>query len=243
MSWRVTLMILKIRNLNSGYGNVRVLWDVNLEINYRQKIALVGSNGGGKSTLLKTIAGLLKPLSGEIVFDNQDITNMQSQDIVSRGISLIPEGYKLFSGMTVKENLYLGAYNIKNNKFINKQIELVYEIFPELKHMKNKIAGTMSGGQQQMCSIGRGLMSNPKLLLIDELSLGLAPVLVESLVTKINEVHQKTNMSLLLVDQDLHTAFSVAESGFVIETGRITLSGSQKDLLNNPKIIESYLGL
>jgi branched-chain amino acid transport system ATP-binding protein len=236
-------MLLKVQNLNGGYGNIKVLWDVNIEVDYRQKIALVGSNGGGKSTLLKTIAGLLKPLSGEIIFEGENITNEQSQDVVSRGISLVPEGYKLFNGMTVKENLYLGSYKIKDPKFIKNQIELVFEIFPELKKMQNSLAGTMSGGQQQMCSIGRGLMANPKLLLIDELSLGLAPVLVESLVAKINELHQKTNMSIILVDQDLHTAFSVANYGFVIETGKITLSGSHTELINNPKIVESYLGI
>ncbi len=236
-------MLLNVKNLNSGYGNIKVLWDINIDVDHKQKIALVGSNGGGKSTLLKTIAGLIKPFSGSIFFKGENIAHKQSQEIVSKGISLVPEGYKLFSGMTVRENLFLGAYNIKDKDYIKKQMEMVLEIFPELSNMQNSLAGTMSGGQQQMCSIGRGLMSNPHLLLIDELSLGLAPVLVETLVEKINELHKKTEMAIILVDQDLHTAFSVADFGFVIENGKIFFSGNSTDLLHNPKIIDAYLGI
>ena len=159
------------------------------------------------------------------------------------GLASFPEGYKLFSGMTVYENLFLGAYKIKNKKMIADQMERVYEIFPELENRQHQLAGTLSGGEQQMCSIGRGLMSNPKLLLIDELSLGLAPLLVELLIKKINEIHQKTGMSILLVDQDVETAFSIADYGYVIESGHVTLSGKAKELLENPVIVSSYLGL
>jgi len=236
-------MALEIAGLYAGYNEINILWDIHLTVKEGKCVALVGSNGGGKSTLLKTIAGLVKPSRGNIHFDGADITNLKSPQIVKHGISLIPEGYKLFRGMTVHENLLLGAYQIKDRKLILDQIEKIYEIFPEMKERQKQLAGTMSGGQQQMCSIGRGLMSNPKLLLIDELSLGLAPLLVELLVKKINEIHKKTNMSILLVEQDVETAFSIADYGYVIESGHVTLQGKAKDLLENPTIVSSYLGL
>jgi branched-chain amino acid transport system ATP-binding protein len=236
-------MALEISGLYAGYNEINIFWDVNLQVEQGKCVALVGSNGGGKSTLLKAIAGLLKTSQGSIRFDGADITNLKTPEIVRKGINLIPEGFKLFRGMTVNENLLLGAYQINDRKEVMSQMEKVYEIFPELKERRTQLTGTMSGGQQQMCSIGRGLMSNPKLLLIDELSLGLAPLLVELLVCKINEIHKKTNMSILLVEQDVETAFSIADYGYVIESGRITLQGKAKDLLENPTIVSSYLGL
>ena len=236
-------MLLSVRDIYAGYNKVNVLWGINLDVEVGQKVALVGSNGGGKSTLLKTISGVLKPQKGTILFDGTEITPLKTPEIVLRGISLIPEGYKLFSGMTVHENLLLGAYQIGEPQRVKDQIERIYTIFPELSLRKNQLAGTLSGGQQQMCSIGRGLMANPKLLLIDELSLGLAPLLVETLVGKINEIHGATRMSIILVEQDVETAFSIADFGYVIETGRVTLYGSAKEVLENPKIVESYLGV
>ena len=236
-------MLLSVRDVHAGYNKVNVLWGINLDVDIGQKVALVGSNGGGKSTLLKTISGILKPQKGSIVFDGSDITHLKTPEIVVRGISLIPEGYKLFSGMTVHENLLLGAYQTKDHQGVKDQIGRVYEIFPELLMRRNQLAGTLSGGQQQMCSIGRGLMSNPKLLLIDELSLGLAPLLVETLVGKINEIHRATRMSIILVEQDVETAFSIADVGYVIETGRVALYGKAKEVLEDPKIVESYLGV
>jgi branched-chain amino acid transport system ATP-binding protein len=236
-------MLLSVRDVHAGYNKVNVLWGINLDVDIGQKVALVGSNGGGKSTLLKTISGVLKPQKGSIVFDGSDITHLKTPEIVVRGISLIPEGYKLFSGMTVHENLLLGAYQTKNHQGVKDQIGRVYEIFRELLMRRNQLAGTLSGGQQQMCSIGRGLMSNPKLLLIDELSLGLAPLLVETLVGKINEIHRATRMSIILVEQDVETAFSIADVGYVIETGRVVLHGKAKEVLEDPKIVESYLGV
>jgi len=236
-------MLLSVRDVHAGYNKVNVLWGINLDVDIGQKVALVGSNGGGKSTLLKTISGILKPQKGSIVFDGSDITHLKTPEIVVRGISLIPEGYKLFSGMTVHENLLLGAYQTKDHQDVKDQIGRVYEIFQELSMRKNQLAGTLSGGQQQMCSIGRGLMSNPKLLLIDELSLGLAPLLVETLVGKINEIQRATQMSIILVEQDVETAFSIADVGYVIETGRVTLYGRAKEVLEDPNIVESYLGM
>lgn len=236
-------MLLSVRDVHAGYSKVNVLWGITLEVDVGQKVALVGSNGGGKSTLLKTISGVLKPKKGTVVFDGLDITYLKTPEIVSRGISLIPEGYKLFSGMTVHENLLLGAYQTKEGEAAKSQMERVYGIFPELRMRKKQLAGTLSGGQQQMCSIGRGLMSNPKLLLIDELSLGLAPLLVETLVSKINEIHKTTRMSIILVEQDVETAFSIADFGYVIETGRVTLCGGAKEVLEDPKIMQSYLGV
>jgi ABC-type branched-subunit amino acid transport system ATPase component len=236
-------MLLSVKNLHSGYSKINVLWGIDLEMDGGQKIALVGSNGGGKSTLLKTISGILKPRQGTIHFDGFDITHRKPSEVVARGISLIPEGYKLFSGMTIHENLYLGAYQVKNPQVVKGQMAQVYDIFPELQSRKNQLAGTLSGGQQQMCSIARGLMSCPKLLLIDELSLGLAPLLVDSLIVKIKEIHRATRMSILLVEQDVETAFSIADYGYVIETGKVVLSGTAKEILENPMIISSYLGV
>jgi branched-chain amino acid transport system ATP-binding protein len=236
-------MTLEIQGLYVGYEKINILWNIELKVAEGKSVALVGSNGGGKSTLLRTIAGLLKPSQGRIQFNGTDTTNLKYSEIVQLGISRIPEGYKLFKGMTVQENLFLGAYRVKDKKVIAAQMEKVFEIFPELKEMRNQLAGTMSGGQQQMCSIGRGLMSNPKLLLIDELSLGLAPLLVELLVKKIKEIHQKTGMSILLVEQDVETAFSIADYGYVIESGHVTLSGEAKELLGNPVMVSSYLGV
>jgi branched-chain amino acid transport system ATP-binding protein len=236
-------LLLSTKDLYSGYRKTNILWGIDLEVEVNQKVALVGSNGGGKSTLLKTISGILSPHRGTIHFEGLDITHLKTPEIIVRGISLIPEGYKLFSGMTVQENLYLGAYHVKGKKAIMDQMEKVFNIFPELKDRKNQLAGTLSGGEQQMCSIGRGLMSNPKLLLVDELSLGLAPLLVESLVEKINEIHRATQMGILLVEQNLNTAFSIADYGYVIETGRITLNGKAKEILGNPNVVSSYLGV
>lgn len=236
-------MLLTVEDLYSGYSKMNILWGINLKMESGEKVALVGSNGGGKSTLLKTIAGILKPHKGTLTFEGMDITPLKSPEIVFRGISLIPEGYKLFSGMTVQENLYMGAYQVRAEKEISYQMERVYGIFPELEARKNQLAGTLSGGQQQMCSIGRGLMSKPKLLLIDELSLGLAPLLVESLVRKINDIHEESKLSIILVEQDVETAFSIADYGYVIETGKIILQGKAKEILENPAIVGSYLGV
>jgi branched-chain amino acid transport system ATP-binding protein len=236
-------MTLEIKNLYAGYEDLNILWDITITVEKGQRVSLVGSNGGGKSTLLKTVAGLLRPSKGEIQFNGSGIGGLKSSEIVRRGISLIPEGYKLFTGMTVHENLLLGAYLERDRKKKNDQVEKVYQIFPELQKRQSQLAGTMSGGEQQMCSIGRGLMSSPQLLLIDELSLGLAPLLVEVLIEKINEIHLRTNMSVLLVEQDVESAFSIADYGYVLESGKITLSGDPKELLENPVIMTSYLGV
>lgn len=236
-------MALEVTGLQAGYNKVNILWGVDLTVNDGQCVALVGSNGAGKSTLLKVIAGLLPPSQGTITFNGLATAGLRSPRLVELGISVVPEGYKLFRGMTVEENLRLGAYRIKDTTSIHQRLEEVYEVFPELNERRNQLAGTMSGDQQQMCSIGRGLMAYPKLLMIDELSLGLAPKLVEFLVEKIVEIRQKTNMSILLVEQDVEIAFSIADYGYVIESGRMTLEGNPKELLANPLIISSYLGL
>ena len=236
-------MALEINDISAGYEGLHVLWNINIRVDKGQRVSLVGSNGGGKSTLLKTVAGLLKPFQGRIILDGFEITGLKPSQIVKRGICLIPEGYKLFTGMTVQENLIMGAYLEKDKKVVMSQIERIYDIFPELQKMQHQLAGTMSGGEQQMCSIGRALMSSPQVLLIDELSLGLAPILVEMLIEKIKDIHERTNMSLLLVEQDVETAFSIADFGYVLESGKITLSGDPKELIENPVIVKSYLGL
>jgi branched-chain amino acid transport system ATP-binding protein len=236
-------MGLRITDLRSGYGGVNILWGINVLVDEGQCVALVGSNGAGKSTLLKTIAGLLSPAGGKIVFDGTTISGLKSSRIVEYGISMVPEGYKLFRGMTVEENLRLGAYKIKEKDRIEKRLAEVYEIFPELRERRRRLAGNMSGGQQQMCSIGRGLMAYPKLLMVDELSLGLAPMLVELLVEKIIQIREKTKMSVLLVEQDVEIALSIADYGYVIESGKVVLEGDPAELLKNQSMISSYLGL
>ena len=236
-------MALVIKNLNSGYKTINILWGINLKVEDGQCVALVGSNGAGKSTILKSILGLVTPTAGSIKFGGEDLIGKKTSAIVGMGIGLVPEGYKLFRGMTVEENLLMGAYQVREQERVIKRLEEIYDIFPELKERKQQLTGTMSGGQQQMCSIGRGLMGYPNLLMIDELSLGLAPKLVEILIDKIIAIRERTNMSIILVEQDVETAFSIADYGYVIESGRVSMHGDPKNLIDDPFIISSYLGI
>jgi branched-chain amino acid transport system ATP-binding protein len=236
-------MLLESRSLNIGYGDIQVLWDIHLRIDEGEIVALAGSNGAGKTTLLKGLIGILKPISGEILFENKNISALRPYQRVPLGISLIPEGRELFYWMEVEENILMGAYTRLDSNGVQKDLEWIYDLFPILKERKHQQAGTLSGGEQQMCAIARGLMANPKLLLLDELSLGLAPVMLDRLVHAIREIHRLRKISIFLVEQDVQTAFELASRGYVIETGKIVAADTSKNLLSDNRIREAYLGI
>ena len=231
------MKLLEVRDLNAGYGRVQVLWDVDLAVEPQQIVALVGANGAGKTTLLRAISGMIPTRSGSITLQGREITGASIESIVDLGIAHVPEGRRLFSGLTVRENLLLGGW--RNN---NRDLGRVFELFPVLGERLNQIASTMSGGEQQMCAIARGLMSRPAVLLIDELSLGLAPTLVDEIVGRLPDI-AASGTAVLLVEQDIDVALTVSEFGYVLETGRITKSGPSSSLLTDPTIQEAYLGL
>ncbi|MCJ7746405.1 MAG: ABC transporter ATP-binding protein [Desulfobacterales bacterium] len=236
-------MILETHQLNLGYGDIQILWDINVRIGEREIVALAGSNGAGKSTLLKGIIGILKPMSGEIRFQKRDISWLPPSERVPLGISLIPEGRELFYWMTVEENILMGAYSRKDTSGVKNDLKWIFNLFPILEERKHQQAVTLSGGEQQMCAIARGLLSSPRLLLLDELSLGLAPVMVDRLVQAIREIHQSREISIFLVEQDVQTGFELASRGYIIETGRIVAEDSSQNLLNDNRIREAYLGI
>ncbi|MGC8838018.1 MAG: ABC transporter ATP-binding protein [Anaerolineae bacterium] len=233
--------MLEVSGLRAGYGEINVLWDVDLHVDPGEAVALVGSNGAGKTTLLMTLAGLIKARSGRIVFQGEDITALSAPERVRRGLALVPEGRQLFQGLTVEENLKLGAYARRDGK-IQESLEQVYALFPEVAERRRQLAGTLSGGEQQMCAIARGLMSAPKMLLIDELSLGLAPVVVDRLKRAIADI-RKAGVTLLVVEQDVQTALEIASRAYVMETGRIVQEGPSEVLLADPRIKAAYIGL
>jgi branched-chain amino acid transport system ATP-binding protein len=236
-------MLLEIRTLEAGYGDIKILWGVDIEIDRGELVALVGCNGAGKTTLLRTISGLLNASSGRITFDGNDITNKNPSEIVGMGISLVPEGRNLFTGLTVKSNIMLGAYLRRNRERIKEDYQRMLNLFPELLERESYQAGLLSGGEQQMLSIARALMANPKLLLIDEMSAGLAPVVVERLVNLVVDVYRESEVSILLVEQDVALALDLANRGYVMERGRIIKMGEAKDLLADGMIREAYLGI
>jgi len=234
--------VLEIRGLNAGYGEVQILRGVSLSVGAGQIVTLVGSNGAGKSTLLNTMCGILRPTAGSVRLEGTDITGWSSETIVARGITQVPEGRRLFPLMSVRENLLMGAYRRRDRVGIQRDLEWVYGLFPILKERQGQRAGSLSGGEQQMCAIARGLMARPKLLVLDELSLGLAPIIVDVLVDVINKIHQE-GTTIFLVEQDVATAFELAATGYVLENGRIVLSGPTAELKANPHVKKAYLGL
>lgn len=236
-------MLLEVKNLNVAYGDVQVLWDINLEVEEGKIVALVGSNGAGKSTLLRTLSGLIKPISGEIIFDGKPIHGLNSNEIVNMGIIHVPEGRRLFPDMTVEENLLMGAYRRGKDPDIEKDLhEMIYPIFPRLHERRNQKAGSLSGGEQQMVAMARGLMARPKVLLIDEMSLGLAPLIVDDLIDIVKKIHQE-GTTIFLVEQDVYLALSNSHYGYVLATGRLVMEGPSKELLENKEIKEVYLGM
>ncbi len=236
-------MLLETRSLDIGYGDVQVLWDIRLQIQEGEVVALAGSNGAGKTTLLRGIIGVLKPLAGEILFEGKNVSSLRPYERVPLGISLVPEGRELFYWMGVEENILMGAYARPGSSGIQKDLEWIYNLFPILMERRRQQAGTLSGGEQQMCAIARGLMADPKLLLLDELSLGLAPVMVDRLVQAIREIHRLRKISIFLVEQDVQIAFELASRGYVIETGKIVAADTSENLLHDNRIREAYLGI
>jgi branched-chain amino acid transport system ATP-binding protein len=234
--------LLTIEGLSAGYGDVRVLWDVSLTVEAGAITCIVGSNGAGKTTLLRTISGLVPATSGRITFAGEDITALDADQVLARGIAHVPEGRRLFRGLNVRDNLLLGAYLRRDEAEIREDLDYVFTLFPILRERQKQDAITLSGGEQQMCAIGRGIMSRPKLLMIDELSLGLAPRLVERLGEALTEIN-RNGLTILLVEQDVMTAFEIARYGLIIETGRVGLRGTTAMLADDPGIRQAYLGL
>ena len=229
--------MLEVSGVSAGYGRAEVLWDIDLTVKEREIVALVGPNGAGKTTLLRALSGMVAPTAGSITFRGTTVQGRSIEQIVDLGISHVPEGRRLFPGLTVRDNLRLGGWRVKNT-----DIDRVVEMFPRLGERLGQVAGSMSGGEQQMCAIGRGLMSQPELMMIDELSLGLAPVVVEEIAERLPDI-VADGTSILLVEQDVDTALTVAERAYVLETGRIALSGRAGELLADPRVQESYLGI
>lgn len=233
--------MLKIEDINVFYGNIHALKGVSLDINEGEIVTLIGANGAGKSTLLKTISGLLKPKNGNILFEGQPISGKVAQAIVKQGLSHVPEGRRVFANMSVEENLELGAYLRKDKQGIKDDFEKVYNLFPRLLERRKQMSGTLSGGEQQMLAMGRALMARPKLLLLDEPSMGLAPLLVKTIFRIIEEIN-KSGTTILLVEQNANMALSIADRAYVIETGKIVLSGSSDELNQSDQIRMAYLG-
>ena len=238
---------LTVNNIDGGYGSVRVLHGLSITVNSGETVVLLGSNGNGKSTLLKCITGLIKPDRGEIIlnFDGEktDLVGKTPEEVVTAGISMVPEGRRLFPALTVEENLYLGAYRKFARKKINENLDFVYEIFPRLKERRNQLAGSMSGGEQQMVAVARGIMSDPAILLIDEPSVGLAPNLVSHMIEKIRELKEKKNLTVLMAEQNFNQAIKIADRGYIIVHGEIEFAAnSAQELADNEMIKQYYLG-
>ncbi len=233
--------MLRVENVEVYYGVIKAIKGVSFEVNKGEIIALIGSNGAGKTTMLHTITGLISPKSGSIYLDGKDITKVPAHKIVAMGMAHVPEGRRIFQQLTVYENLKLGAFILKDKKQIEKNLKYVYEHFPRLKERKNQIAGTLSGGEQQMLAMGRALMSNPEIILMDEPSMGLSPILVSEIFQIIKEV-SADGTTVLLVEQNAKKALSIADRAYVLETGNIVLSGDAKELMNDENIKKAYLG-
>jgi branched-chain amino acid transport system ATP-binding protein len=242
VSPEATHAILSVEQLGAGYGDIQVLFDVTFSVREREILAILGSNGAGKTTLLRTISGLLIPRRGTIKFCECQIGGCNSDEIVKLGISQAPEGRRVFAGLTVEENLKLGAFRRASNTTpVPQRLDRIYSYFPRLRERRKQLAGTMSGGEQQMCAIGRALMAQPKLLIIDELSLGLAPLIVEELLGVLNEVHH-TGTTVMLVEQDVSVALGFSDRAIVLQAGKVVLQGQSAELVKNENIIRSYLG-
>ncbi len=234
--------MLEIRNLNINYGAIKAVKGIDIKVETGEIVALIGANGAGKSTTLKCISGLIKPASGSIKFFDKEIKNLSPDKIVEHGISHVPEGRLIFSNLTVQENLLMGAYTRKDRQEIGNEFELVFELFPRLKERIKQPGGTLSGGEQQMLAISRAIMSKPKLLLLDEPSLGIAPKLVTQIFDKIVALNKDNGITILLVEQNANYSLSVSSYAYVLETGNIYTEGRSEDLLKNEKIRKAYLG-
>jgi len=236
------MSMLKVENLSVHYGMIQAVRDVSFEVNEGEVVSLIGANGAGKTSILRTISGLVRPSAGKIEFLGQEIQKVPAQKIVAAGLSQVPEGRHVFPGLTVMENLEMGAYTRNDVEQIKKDMEHMFSLFPRLAERKKQLAGTMSGGEQQMLAMARALMSNPSLLLLDEPSMGLAPLLVQEIFNIIEKINKEENVTVLLVEQNANMALSIADRGYVLETGKIILEGTGKELLTNPEIKKAYLG-
>lgn len=234
--------MLEIKNLVVKYGGIVALNGIDMKVPDGKIVTLVGANGAGKSTTLRTITNLVTPVSGSITYNDKELTKMSTRDIVKEGITLVPEGRHVFDDMTVDENLRIGAYLRKDNADIKKEIEYIHEIFPILKERSKQLSGTLSGGEQQMLAVGRALMSKPKVLMMDEPSLGLAPLVVKDIFEIIKRVNKEQGMTVLLIEQNANAALKIADYGYVMETGNIGLEGTGDELLANERVKELYLG-
>lgn len=234
--------MLTVENLYVNYGNLQILHDVSLHIDEGELVSLVGANGAGKTTLLRTVSGLKMPVSGKVLFNNVDITFLDAPHTLGHGLVLIPEGRKLFDQLTVKENLELGSYSKRSKLRKKENLEYVFTMLPDLKIKEKEVAGNLSGGQQQMLAIGRGLMSDPQLLILDEPSIGLSPVLTDTMFDIIKKIKQD-GVTILLVEQNVEYSLSIADRGYVLEQGRITMQGKAQDLLKDKNLKRAYLGL
>ncbi|NLV88418.1 MAG: ABC transporter ATP-binding protein [Tissierellia bacterium] len=233
--------MLKVTNLHVSYGGIKALRGININIEENKIVTLIGANGAGKSSTLRAIMNLVKKDQGRVEYDGEDLTNLKTMDIVKKGIALSPEGRRVFANLTVEENLILGAYTREDRGEIKKDMEKVYALFPRLKERSWQKAGTLSGGEQQMLAVGRALMVRPKVLMLDEPSLGLAPLLVKDIFDIIKEIHSQGN-TILLVEQNAKKALEIADYGYVLETGELVLEGPGQELLNNERVKEAYLG-
>ena len=234
-------MMLKVDNLQVYYGAIHALQGVSFHLEEGEIVALIGANGAGKSTVLNTVSGILRPRAGSVTFEGQDIHTTPPQEIVRKGVIQVPEGRKIFSRMTVTENLEMGAYTHTDRATISRDMEAVFARFSRLRERRNQLGGTLSGGEQQMLAIGRGLMAHPKLLLLDEPSMGLSPILVEQIFDIIQDINEQ-GTSILLVEQNAQMALAIADRAYVLETGKITMRGTGDDLLKDPSVIKAYLG-
>jgi branched-chain amino acid transport system ATP-binding protein len=234
-------MLLEVKELNVYYGAIHALQGISFSVDEGEIVTLIGANGAGKSTTLKTVSGLLRPRRGSIRFDGRDMVSLAAEEIVTRGVVHVPEGRKIFAPLTVLENLQMGAYTRKDKAEIERSMQRVFTSFPRLRERLSQLGGTLSGGEQQMLAVARGLMARPRLLLLDEPSMGLAPILVEEIFEIIREINRQ-GTTILLVEQNANMALQVANRGYVLETGRIALEGKAGDLLHNPQVIQAYLG-
>ncbi len=232
-------VILSIKDLQVSYGGIEAVKGVSFDVHEGEIVTLIGANGAGKSSTLRSIVGLVRPRAGQIVFDGEDITGQDTTNIVKKGITLVPEGRRIFPDLTVLENLKVGAYMRRDR--LDEDIEWVYSLFPRLRERSWQAGGTLSGGEQQMLAVGRALMSRPKLLMMDEPSLGLAPIIVRDIFSIINEI-RKRGVTILLIEQNANMALQTADTGYVLETGRITISGTGAELLSNEAVQAAYLG-
>ncbi len=236
------MSFLKVENINVSYGDIQVLFDVSLYVEKGEVVSIIGANGAGKTTTLKTISGLLHPLSGSITFENEQINKLEPEKIVERGIIHVPEGRRLFPFMSVEENLEMGSYNSRAYEQRFETMQEVFKLFPRLKERRKQMAGTLSGGERQMVAVGRGLMAKPKILMFDEPSLGLAPILVKNIMETIKEIADN-GTTIILVEQNIHASLNISDRAYVLEQGYVVKNGDAKQLLNDPDVQRAFLGI